>query len=166
MHIEYQVSQQDYVSAALLAIRKGRIVTKLRYYYFCVFATLWLVTALTAARSGGHWNIAAIASGLAIIPFMAVILWIARIKFGREFQKNANVHGVHQLDATESGIRIANKESETRSTWKIYSKFAENSRVFILLNQGKKSFIPIPKSTMNTEEIAELRSLFKAGLAR
>jgi hypothetical protein len=166
MHIEYEISQQDYVSAALLAIRKGRIFTKLRYYYFCVFATLWLMTSLTAARAGGHWNITAIAAGLAIIPFMAMILWIARIKFGREFKKNASVHGVHQLDATESGIRIANSESETRSTWKVYSKFAENSGVFILFDQGKKTFIPIPKAALTGEQITELRSLFKAGLAR
>jgi hypothetical protein len=166
MHIEYQISQQDYVSAAILAIRKGRIFSKLRYYYFCVFTTLWLVTAMGAARSGGHWNTAAILTGLTIIPFMAGILWIARVRFGREFQKNANLHGVHQLDATESGMRIAHTESETRSTWKIYSKFAENSHVFILFDQGRKSFIAIPKSAMSPEEIAELRSLFKAGLAR
>ncbi len=164
MHIEYQISQQDYVSAAILAIRKGRIFTKIRYYYFCVFSTLWLMTALGASRSGGHWNVAAILAGVAIIPFMAAILWIARIKFGREFQKNANLHGVHQLDVAESGMRIAHSESETRSTWKVYSKFAENSRVFILFGPEKRTFIPIPKSAMNPEEIAELRSLFKANL--
>jgi YcxB-like protein len=166
MHIEYQVSQKDYVSAAILAIRKGRIFTKLRFYYFCVFTTLWLTTALTAARSGGHWNVAVVLTGLTVIPFMAVILWISRIKFGHEFRRNAALHGVHQLDATESGMRIAHSESETRSTWKMYSKFAENSRVFIVFDQVRKSFITIPKSAMSTEQITELRSLFKASLVR
>ena len=166
MHIEYEVSQQDYVNAAILAIRKGRISSRLRYYYFCAFTLLWLVTTLSGSRSGGHWNLATIAFGLSIIPFIAAILWISRFKFGREFQKNANLHGVHQLDATESGMQIVTPESETRSTWKTYSKFAENSRVFILFSPGNRIFIPIPKSAMNTEQIVELRNLFKVGLAR
>ena len=91
MHIEYQVSKQDYVNAATLAVRKGPI---------------------------------------------------------------------------SSGMRLVTSESETRSTWKTYSKFAESSRVFILFHLGSKTFIPIPKSALNSEQVTELRSFFKTSLAR
>jgi hypothetical protein len=166
MHVDYQVSQQDYVSAAMLAVRKGRITTKIRYYYFCAFAIFWLVATLSSSRSEGHWNFASIVAGLSIFPFLAFILWVTGLKFAREFRQNVSLHGIHQLDATESGMRIANSESEMRSTWKTYSKFAENSRVFILFHPGIKSFIPISKNAMNVEQVSELRSLFKTSLSR
>jgi hypothetical protein len=154
------------VNAATLAVRKGPISSRLRYYYYYAFTALWLVTSLSASRSGGHWDLADIGFGLSIVPFLAVILWIPRLKFGREFQRSANLHGIQQLDASESGIRLVTSESETRSTWKTYSKFAESSRVFILFHLGSKTFIPIPKSALNSEQVTELRSLFKTSLAR
>ena len=166
MHIDYEVCQQDYVSAAILAIRKGPITSKIRYYYFCVFAVLWLVATAISSRSEGHWNFADIISGLSIFLFLGFVLWVTQLKFGREFRKLTNLNGLQQLDASESGIQFKNTESETRSTWKTYSKFAENSRVFILFYSGNKTFIPIPKGAMNTEQVGELRSIFKAGLAR
>ncbi len=166
MHIDYQVSQQDYVSAAILALRKGRITAKIRYYYFCAFVIFWLVATLSSSRSEGHWNFADIIAGLSIFPFLAFILWVTHLKFGREFRNNPSLHGIHQLDATESGMRIASTESETRSTWKTYSKFAENSKVFILFHPGNKTFIPISKDAMNAEQVSELRNIFKTSLAR
>lgn len=166
VHIDYHVSQQDYISGAMLALRRGSTSSRIRYYYFCGFIVLWFAMDLLGARAGGQWHLDQIWSGLIILPFIAFFLWIQRFRFDREFRKNATLHGIQQLDVNESGVRLVTGESETRSTWKTYSRYAENSRVFILFHAGDKTFIPISKSAMNTEQAAELRGLFKANLHR
>jgi hypothetical protein len=166
MHVEYEVSKQNYVSAASLAARKGSISSRLRYYYFYAFATLWLIISLGSLRSGGHWDPAGIALDLTILPVLAIVLWIERLKFAWQFRKSANLHGIQQFDADESGTKLKTSESDTRSTWRAYSKLAENSRVFVLFHPGDKTFIAIPKCALNSEQVDEFRSLFKANLAR
>jgi hypothetical protein len=166
MHVEYEVTKQNYVNAASLAARKGSLSSRLRYYYFYAFTTLWVIVSLGSSRSGGHWDPAGIAFGLIIFPTLAMILGIERLKFAWQFRKSASLHGIQQFDADESGTRLKTSESDTRSSWKAYSKFAENSRVFVLFHPGDKAFIAIPKSALNSEQVNELRSLFKASLAR
>ena len=163
MHIEYEIARQDYMTAAMLAARKGALPTRLRYYYVYVFAALWLVATLATSRTRGHWNIVDMSLGFGFVAAIGLFVWT---KFAWEYRRSANLHGIQQLDADESGIRLKTLESDARSTWKAYSKFAENSRVFVLFYPGNRTFIPIPKSAMNIEQVTELRGLFKAGLAR
>jgi hypothetical protein len=163
MHVEYEVTKRDYVSAAMLAAHKGPLSIRLRYYYVYAFAILWLVVTVATSRTDGHWNIVDMLFGFGFVAVMALFVWA---KFAREYQRSANLHGIQQLDANESGVRFVTTESDTRSTWKAYSKFAENSKVFILFHPGNKTFIPIPKSALNSEQATELRSLFKASFAR
>jgi hypothetical protein len=101
--------------------------------------------------------------GLGFVGAIALFLWA---KVAWQFRSSPNLHGLQQLDASESGIQLKTSESETRSTWKAYSKFAENSRVFVLFYPGDRTFVPIPKSALNSAQVTELRSLFKASLAR
>jgi hypothetical protein len=113
MHSAYEVSKQDYVSAAVLAVHKGALSVRLRYYYVYAFTILWLVSTLATSRTDGHWNIVDMLFGFGIVPVVALFMWA---KFSREYRRSANLKGIQQLDASASGIHLRTSESETRGS--------------------------------------------------
>ena len=63
------------------------------------------------------------------------------------------------MEADARGIRVVSAVSDGRFDWQVLDRFAENDRVFLLVQQGGRVFFPVSKRQMMPAEVEEFRSL-------
>jgi hypothetical protein len=167
VHIEYQISQKDYVSAATLLLRRRSGLTAWRFYWPYVFATFWIASIVIPIHVGKyHRNAADPVFLFGILPAVIAIMWVRRFWLGQEYRRCTNLHLPHALEADEDSLRIVSEYSDCRMRWKVYSKFLENPRVFVLFHRGSQVFTMISKGGMTPAQVVELRTLLRAQITR
>ena len=165
MHIQFFISERDYRSAALLAMRKRSNLSSLDYYGPYIVACVWIAASVIPNPFNGYLNEPVdLLLTLGVIPIFIGILAMRRKNFRREFSKLRNLHPLQALDIDGIGFRLATTDATVRTDWKVYSKFAEDKESFVLFQEGSLLFLPIPKSNLTIPEVDELHTLLEAHL--
>lgn len=166
MHIEYRINEAEYCSAAELAMRRRSKWSSLDYFLPYIFSIVWLAAALiTGAADNGFSDSADMIFVFGAVPVLIGLLWRRKKTFKTDYRRISVLHPLQVLKLdTTSIIRGQGKEA-IQTPWTMYSKFAENQKVFILYQEGSHHFLPISKSHLTDLQIDELRSLLLARLA-
>jgi hypothetical protein len=162
MHIEYQISEDDFISTAKLAIRKRSRYAFVRVYIIRVFGAILIASALVlyilSRQIATVWPIAL----WGLLVLCAPILWT--YQFHKQYRKMPMLHGRRSLDIDETGTHFITPEVDSRISWESFIHFAENDDSFVLFQQGSRIFIPIPKRELTTTQIEELRTILSTHL--
>jgi hypothetical protein len=163
MHIEYRINERDYRSATMLAMRKRSTMTAVEYYGPYIFAILWIAASLIPAYLHPDADLDLILT-LGIMPIIMGFLVLRRKTIKREYRKLKMFHLLQVLDLDTNGLRLVTSAGTTRSAWKVYERFAEDEKSFILFQEGTMTIMPIPKGELTHAQIDELRTLLAARL--
>jgi hypothetical protein len=163
MHIEFRITEKDYRAATLLAMRKRSTMSSLEYYGPYLFAILWLAVSLIPSYLHPDEDFDVILT-LAVIPIVMGFLAMRRKNIKRDFAKIKNLHLLQLVDLDSNGLRIVTTAGTARSAWKVYNRFSEDQKSFILYVTGSTSILPIPKGELTPVQADELRSLLAARL--
>lgn len=168
MHIEYRVNERDYRSASKLADKKRSNLSALEHFWPYLFAIAWV--SIGFLPGGGNLDPSADTDDLyfelAAIPLVIIFLWGRRLRIKREYEKLRQFRLLYALDLDVNGLRLVTSLGTTRTSWSLYTKYAENNDVFILYEEGKYTFFPIAKQHLTEPQVIELRLLLNAYLPR
>jgi len=163
MHIEYRVSEKEYRSAALLAMRKRSHMSSLEYYGPHIFAIIWLSTSVVPALFNPGLDLDLLLT-LGVLPIVLGFLALRRKRILREYKKLKTLQLLQTLDLDATGLRLVTTAGTSRSAWQVYSKFVEDKTIFLVFQLGNHLFFPIPKSYLTVGQTDELRALLSARL--
>jgi hypothetical protein len=164
MRIEYQISEEDFVAAGKLAMRKRFKRAAVQIYLFPIIGAVFLaaaaITAIAKHNLSAMWPIMLWGAILVCIP----LLW--SYKFRRVYRKTPPLHDRRTLDLDDTHLSFKTQNSNSRTPWQSYTRFFEDDKTFILFQQGNQFFVPIPKHELSPSQITELRSIFASHLSR
>lgn len=163
MHIEYRITERDFRAATLLAMRKRSTTSSVEYYGPYIFAIVWVATSLIPAYIHPDMDLDLLLT-LGVLPIIMGFLVLRRKTMKKEFKKAKNFHLLQVLDLDSNGLRLVTTAGTTRSAWKIYERFMEDEKSFILLFKDSMAILPIPKGELTFPQIDELRALLSARL--
>jgi hypothetical protein len=167
MHIEYQITEDDFASAGRLAVQtKSKFAAIQRYVLVMLGALLIAVGVLAAIAENslsGLWPTLIWGS---ILLGIAALYGFYGYQFRRIYRKAPLLRERRTLDIDDHNIQFRTESSEGRSTWDAYIKFAENKDTFILFQQGNQIFVPIPQRDLSPPQVDDLRTLLEAHLPR
>ena len=147
MRIEFRISEDDYVSAADLAVSTRTPFSNVRLNVLTGIGAVCIVAAIIPVIT-----IHSVLLG-SILFFYGLLLLsvplIRRARFRRQYRTNPLFHDGRTLDVDGGQLRWKTESSEGASNWSVYSKFAENKKTFILFQQGNRIFIPISKRELS-----------------
>lgn len=161
MHIEYRITEKDYRYATMLAARKRSSLSALEYYGPYLFAILWVAVSIIPAYLHPDQDLDLLLT-LGILPVIMGFLSMRRKQIRAEYKKMKMFHLLQVLDVDTNGLRLVTTAGTSRSAWKVYDRFAEDQKSFILFLAGSTAIFPIPKSELTFAQIDELRTMLKA----
>jgi hypothetical protein len=164
MRIEYQITEDDFVAASKLAMRKRFKRAALQLYLFPAVGALFLIAAAITAVAKHN-----LSGMLPIFLWGVILVCIPQLwsyQFRRAYRKNPRLRDRRTLDLDDSHLRFKTDNSDSHTTWQSYTRFFEDDKTFILFQQGNRFFISIPKRELSSSQIAELRSIFASRLSR
>lgn len=158
MHIEYTISEQDYVAAQKQAMKHLRpTLNRFLYQWLPVFGLLLLGYLFYTGITQGFST--SLGPGL-IFPIFALSLLFTRNRTFRKAYANAtNMHGALVLDVDDDGLHFQGATFNSHVTWEHYSSFCEDQGLFLLF-QKTPIFNIIPKQQLSPEQVAALKDLF------
>lgn len=166
MHIEYRISEADYRSAAELAMRRRSNLSSLDYFLPYIFSIVWVAAALiTGAANDGFSDSGDLIFVFGSIPVLLGLLWRRRKVFKGDYLRMSVLHPLQIVSLDTNAITRGQGKEAIKAPWTFYTKFAENSKVFILYQEGSHHFLPIVKSHLTTLQVDELRAVLTARLA-
>jgi hypothetical protein len=165
MHIEFRISEKDYRAATMLAMRKRSTSSSLDYYGPYIFGVIWIAAAVIPSPLNGYLKdqIDSLMT-FGVVPIVVGFLAMRRKGIKRDYAKLKSFQLLQILDLDSTGLRLVTTAGVTRSSWKIYSKFAEDAKTFVIYLQESHDFLPIPKGELTLAQIDELRALLAARL--
>src|SRR6266702_1337726 len=164
MQIKYRINERDYRNAATLELKKRSRLSRLEYYSPYAFAIVWIASALIPSAANVEFDSTDLLLALGILPILMAFLFLRRKKFRQEYERMRDMHLLQTLDVDGIGLRASTSQGVSRTSWQIYSTFAEDANSFVLLKTANYGFLPIPKDHLTTSQANELRSLLQARL--
>jgi hypothetical protein len=161
MHIEYRITDRDYRFASMLAMRKRSSMSAVEYYGPYLFAILWLAVSIIPAYLHPNDDLDLLLT-LGIVPVIMGFIIMRRKRFKQEYKKLKMFHLLQVLDLDTNGLRLVTTAGTSRSAWKMYDRFAEDQKSFILFVAGSTAIMPIPKSELTITQVDELRAMLAA----
>jgi|GEM_PF-1459203 hypothetical protein len=159
MHIDYEISEQDFLDAQKLAIKNSpNLLTRLTRVVLPLFgAALMAFVSYSLVTQGFSWNLIPAAA----FPLLLLALpgWSKRIQ-KKPYAKAVSMHGLLALDVDEMGMQFQGPTVSSKVTWSHFSRFYEDEKVFILY-QHMPVFNLIPKRILSPEQVIELRSYLR-----
>jgi len=158
MHIEYEISQKDFVDGQRLAIKKSTIRV-IRWMSF-VMPTVGLVLLIFLISVGVRQGLS-----VRLVPGLVMSLWFLSIPLlnrrgqKKVYAKSTSMHGELSLDVDEAGIRFLGPTFSSNVSWDHFSRFLEDDKVFVLYQKGDRIFNILPKRTLTPEQMAGFRQL-------
>jgi hypothetical protein len=162
VNIEYQIREDDFVSAAKLAIHKRSKWAAFWIYALRVWGAVLLVFSLTALVLRRDTSSLGVPLMLGTLLSSLSLLW--SFQFRRQYRNNLSLHNRRTLEANDDAVSFTTDDSEGRVGWANYAKFVESDACFLLFQHGNQIFVPITKRELTPIQITELRSLFEAHL--
>ena len=166
MHLEFRISENDYRSAAELAMRRRSNMGALEYFLPYIFSIVWLAAALiTGAADNGFADSTDLIFVFGALPVLIGLIWRRRKAMILEYRRLSVYHPLQVLNLDSTSITRGHGKEAIQTPWSFYTKFAENKRVFILYQENSHYFLPIVKSHFTNLQIDELRALLMARIA-
>lgn len=158
MHIDYEISETDFLNGQRLAVKKSAIRgVRWTLLVLPTFGMLLLLDLVYFAVRQG-FSIRFI-PGFAICSFFLSIPLLSRREQTKVYAKSITLHGKLSLDVDDRGLRFLGPTSSSDITWEHFGRFLEDDKVFILYQKGDRIFNILPKRGLNPEQIAEFRQL-------
>ncbi len=158
MRIEYTISEQDFLQAQRLAIKKSKSAwaKAVRFYMpaMGVFMVGFLI--VTIVRQG--MSLGMVPGALVGFWFLSSPWWIQR-QYKKAYARAQKLHGDLVLETSEEGLHFQGATFNSRLSWEHYEKFSEDDKVFLLYENPRICSI-LPKRHLSPEQIAALRELF------
>jgi len=164
MHIEYQMSESDFVAASQFASHGRTTWRRIRLWLIRLVGLLFTVAGVLLLSQQGNKtiNLVLLLYGIFLCSFSI----FTRIQYKRKFHKMTQLHGRYVLEPDEHFFRYIAPAGETKMDWRVWGSFAEDTRSFVLVQRGSSIFMPIPKRELTSDQITELRTLFETHLPR
>ena len=143
MHIDYEVSEKDFLQAQDLAMKKSPLwlMRWMRVLFPLLGAAGLVFLGVAIARDGFKANIA----WAVFIPFWLVStpIWVRGTQ-KRLYAKARHFHGPMLLDTDDNGMRVKGDDIDSRMAWSNFANFNEDEHSFVIY-QSSAIFHPIPK---------------------
>jgi len=160
IHIEYQVSEDDFVAAAKLMLRKRR-----RGLFFLVLLPVvgaGMVLFSIALFTGRSYLVGAFNLIYGALLLSYPLLRTRSIR--RQYRKRPLLSKPFCIEIDDIEVHIIAPDLDQRSSWAMYEGFAENAASFLLIHQGRLQFVPLPKRCIRVDQIVQLRAAVSAHL--
>jgi hypothetical protein len=165
MHIDYEMSEQDFMDAQKLARRHSPNRTFRWIFRIVPFWGLFLVLAVAwnIVQSGYPWNNGMVLPLLLGLLFLASPLLMNQVS-RRIFRKNPIFRGQRSLAVDETGVTFNTPTISVQPKWGSIQNFVEDDTSFVLYQSGV-IFHFIPKRQLSPGQIAALREAFTRNIA-
>jgi len=166
MHIDFEMSEQDFMDAQKLARRHSSNGTLRWIFRIVPFWGLFLVLAVVwnIVQSGLAWNNGMVAPLVLGLIFLASPLLMNQVN-RRIFRKNSIFRGQRTLTVDETGLTLNTPTISIQLKWNSIQSFVEDDTSFVLYQSGLIFHI-MPKRQLSPEQISELREAFTRNIAR
>jgi len=158
MHIDYEISEKDFLNGQRLAIKKSAI-RGVRWTLFVLptFGMLLLINLVYFAVRQG-FSIRLVPGFAICLGFLSIPL-LSRREQTKVYAKSNALHGKLSLDVDDRGLRFLGPTSSSDVTWEHFGRFLEDDKVFILYQKSDRIFNILPKRDLSPEQMAEFRQL-------
>ena len=151
MHIDYEISERDYLDGQRLAIKHSsvRMVrwTRLVLPSFGAFLLAFLIYGLWTQGFSVR-----VLPGLAFSLFFLFIPLLSKRKQKTLYAKSNALHGRLTLDVDDSGIQFGGPITSAKVAWAYFGKFFEDNRAFILYQKNQTTFHMVPKRALAVDQ--------------
>jgi hypothetical protein len=163
MHIEYQISESDYVNAVTLFQRTRRGAWVQRYVLPVIYGILLLPLAISAILVHNRMSVVLIPEifllGRGLLgPFMM------RRRLVQRYRDNISIQSRNFIDIDDTGCRMRDVATDRFTAWEEFSSYVENETTFLRLRKNKTQFYITPKRELTAEQIDEFRAFCKRNL--
>ena len=165
MQIEYEISEQDFLDAQKLAMKKTpKLTTRLLFRIMPYWGVLlFLGVAWPVFQKGFVWKTEM------IVPFAFAVLCLGsplllKRAYQKAYRRNPSCQGRLSLVLTESGLDFNGATFSSQLKWEHFIRFVEDEKIFLLYQTNQLVQI-IPKRQLSPEQISELREGFIRNIA-
>jgi hypothetical protein len=163
MHIEYEITEQDFFNAQRLAIKNSPIVlVRLTRWILPLFGLAGIGFIVHATfQLGFSWQLI---PGLAFCSFFVSIPWLSKRTQKKLYKSTPSFHGKLSLEVADDGLAFAGPSFSSKVNWSHFRRFFEDEHSFIIYQQSGTVFNILPKRTLTPEQITELRDFLARGI--
>jgi hypothetical protein len=165
VHIDYEITAEDFVKAHTLAIRKSpdRFDRWTRLVFSQMGLGLLIFLVLVVSKQGFSWRLIPAAAGCLL--FMAMPLKNRR-RLRKIYATNHSMHGMLSLDVDDAGIQFSGPSfSSPKDGWTTFNRFLEDENSFLLYQKEVFNIVIIPKRNLSAEQITALRDHLARGIS-
>ena len=159
LHIEYQISEDDFVAAGRLVLRHR---SKWRAYLQIPFMVLGATMVVFSAFAFGWGQTFSGGACLLYGTFLLCLPLLRTRALRRTYRKRPSTGKPLCLEISDSEVHLMSPDMDSRTSWALYDGYLENDSSFVLLQQGRLHFIPIPKGQLAPEQLMALRAVAAA----
>jgi hypothetical protein len=163
MHIDYEISEQDFSSAQRLAIRKSpQFFIRRIYPILPWFGLVLLLFIIFVVFDRGFST--DLLPGF-VIPLLCLsIPLLTRRNIRKVYKTSVNLHGPLALEVDDTGMHFQGRTFSSRIDWDHFSRLIEDQHSFLIF-QNPNIFNIIPKRQLAEEQIVALRDYLTRHIA-
>lgn len=156
MHVDYEISEKDYLDGQRLAIKNSsvRLVRWTRFVlpsFGALLAVFLVYSILTQGFSVSVLPGTVFSLLFMLIPFLSIR------KQKMIYAKSNALHGKLTLDVDDSGIQFGGPITSAKVAWAYFGKFFEDERGFVLYQKNETIINMVPKRALSADQVASLR---------
>src|SRR5215469_4213324 len=162
MHIEYDVTEQDFVHAQRLVRR----ISNSGFMRWAEFASPFLGFVLAAFLiylliTKGVSILLILGLGLSL--YLILIPILSRRLLQKLYRQTEHLHGKLFLDVESNGIQFGGEKGSVKIDWTSFGRCVEDYRGFVFLRKGQAVQV-VPKRCLTAPQLQEFRGCLKRSL--
>lgn len=156
MHIDYEISEKDYLDGQRLAV-KGSLVRMIRWTPLVIpaFGALLALFLIYGALTQGA-SVKFVPGAIFSLLFLS-IPFLSRHRQKTSYANSNSLHGNLALDIDDSGIQFGGPVTSARVDWAYFNKFLEDDRTFVLYAKNQSVFNIVPKRALSRAQVVRFR---------
>ena len=164
MHIDYEVSEQDFIQAHKLALKNAPSWVTRAIPWMGPLAGIAGMLFLGYAWFSQGFKTNLIYGSLFCWWFISIPFMMRR---GRKkaYAKTTSFHGPMSMDMDANGVFVKANGVESRIAWTNFANFLEDEKSFVIL-QNSSIFHPITKRYFSAEQVTELRECLQQNIGQ
>jgi hypothetical protein len=160
MHIEYDITEQDFLHALQLVDRRTtpRLVRSLEWASpFLGFALL----IFTIYRLAIHGLSVFIVLGLGMGLYLLFVPVLSKNRQKQLYRNSDFLHGKLVLEVDELGLRFGGETGGLEISWGSLGRRIEDQRAFVVLPGKGRTFRVVPKRCLSSTQVSEFRECLR-----
>jgi len=156
MHIDYELSEKDYLDGQNLAIKNSSVrMTRWTRLVFPSFGALLALFLIYDALTQG-FSQKMLPGAIFSLLFLSIPL-LSRRKQKALYTKSNSLHGKLTLDVDDSGIQFGSPVTSAKIAWPYFARFCEDKKMFVLYAENQGTFNMVPKRALSPDQIVGFR---------